>query len=55
MNRAKFDACTCSSLRGVKTDTLAGRPTEVRFIQGVHKVFRQLKKFIDITTDVENV
>ena len=24
-------------------------------IQGVHKVFRQFKKFIDITTDVGNV
>ena len=24
-------------------------------IQGVHKVFRQLKKIIDITTDVGNV
>ena len=28
INRAKFDACTCSSLRGVKTDT----QTELRFI-----------------------
>ena len=24
-------------------------------IQGVHKVFRQFKKFIDITTDIGNV
>ena len=24
-------------------------------IQGVHKVFRQFKKFIDITINVENV
>ena len=27
----------------------------VMTVQGVHKVFRQFKKFIDITTDVGNV
>ena len=47
--------------------TQAGLPSSLRYgemkrrlhrtprtnIQGVHKVFRQLKKFIDATTDVE--
>ena len=66
INRAKFDARTLNSFSGVKTDIQTDRIAlystvyitlkKISFItQVVHKVFRQFKKFIDITTDLENV
>ena len=45
INHAKFDACSCSNFRGVKTGTQTIRETELLFIQGGPKVGIQLLNY----------